>query len=133
MKKKILVSLLVVLLLLVSYYCAMLISTNGLIDYVQGVMQGDISGSEVEDSPLRIYSYFASRDDFEYADVKVSRVFVIHNFTDGYMWVDYSIKAYNENGEVIAGSATTFPTGLSKWKIHRENGEWKVVDIVESP
>ncbi len=131
--KKALIILLIVALVLMLYYVAMLISTNGLIDYVKGVMRGDITDSEVGDSPLRMYSSFASHDEFDHADVKINRVFVIHNFSDGYMWIDYSIKAYDENGKLIAGSATTFPASLSKWKIHRENGEWKIVEIIESP
>ena len=130
--KKALIIILIIVLVIALYYVAMLISTNSLVDYFKDVVKGNIPETEIADTPLHQY-YVADEDDFKYADVSITRAFVIHNFFDGYMWIDYDIKAYDENDEITSGSATSFPCGLSRWKIHRENGEWKVVEIDEAP
>lgn len=48
----------------------------------------------------------------------------------GYMWVYYSRKGFDESGKINTGSRGI----LSLWCLEQDgNGQWRVVDIVESP
>ena len=52
-----------------------------------------------------------------------------NNFKDGYIWVKYDGEQLDSYGNIVSGSWDI----ISRWKIHKENGEWKVVDIKEHP
>jgi len=54
-------------------------------------------------------------------------VLVAHNFSDGYIFVMYSVEGFDASGKSTYGS-----WGIkSLWKIHKEDGRWDVVDIFE--
>ncbi len=114
--------------LIIITYIAMFVSTNSVVNDVKNVMLGNVSAAEIEGTPLSRYNVKKwSPDSIVEADI--TRIFVWHNFVDGYMYVRYSYKGVDENGEILTASGPLF----SLWKIHRENGKWKVVEIQEAP
>lgn len=110
-------------------YLIMFINTNSVVGYVNEVMHGDISQSETNGTPLSRYNIKALEPDVDIIEANVTRFFVWHNFFDGYMYVRYSYKGTDENGKLLTASGPLF----SRWKIHRENGKWKIVEIEEAP
>lgn len=128
----------IVLLIFISLtliYLIMLWDTNPIVDYAEAVFKGEIPREEIENTPWDEY------DTTNYSDgkprgaaeveIEISRVFVMHNFFDGYMWVTYENVGYDERGEMLyLDTAKLYP---AKWKIHRENGKWVLVDVDEHP
>ena len=74
-------------------------------------------------------SLSAQETDIGETEVSLIRYFTIHNFKDGYIWAIYSNKAFESSGKQFDGSGR-IPT---KWKIHKENGKWEIVEIFEAP
>ncbi|MDR2196774.1 MAG: hypothetical protein LBO07_02290, partial [Coriobacteriales bacterium] len=60
---------------------------------------------------------------------ELRRVFVLHNFSDGYVWVRYT--------RTIESTGFDFPSGSynipSLWRIHKDEDGWHIVDIEERP
>jgi len=108
-------------------YLIMLIDTNPVVNEVKNVMSGQISKELTQDTPLSMYN----TADWNPTSVNISirRVFVWHNFRDGYMRVIYTYKAFDSSGTGLTGSSRV----LSKWTIHKENGKWVITDIEEAP
>ena len=109
-------------------YFIMFVNTNSIVYNVKNIMIGNVDGEITANTPLDRYN-IVSR--FPNAKVKanVTRLFTWHNFFDGYMWVIYSYETEENDQDIKPGTWNV----ISKWKIHRENGEWKVIDIEESP
>lgn len=115
----------------ILFYGAMVIDTNSVIHRAKAHFSGNIR-PDVTD-PLNRYNFIWNRDrsyhDAKTVESSISREFVWHNFKDGYIDVKYYCKYYDENGKLGYGSAGVH----SKWIIHKENGQWKVVKIIEAP
>lgn len=135
MKKKIIIVLSIIALILANVL--MWVDTNSLIVYVEDVFKGEVPFSEVENTPLNDRGYYVKRDNsiadskdeiIERVDIDISRRFVLHDFFDGFMFVKYSCYGYNQKGEEIYGSIVN-----SKWIIHKEDGQWRITDIIEGP
>lgn len=107
----------------------MLIDTNSVFNYAKDVFLGKVPHDEVAGTPLSIYD-ITKRDYITKVDLEISRAFVFHNFTDGYMYVKYDHRGYDDSGELRYGSIAEFPR-WDIWKIHKENGKWKIVKIRE--
>ena len=56
-------------------------------------------------------------------------LFTFHNFREGYLWVFYTYKVYDVDGNILTGSSRI----PSKWKIVKTNGSWEIVEIYEDP
>ena len=109
----------------------MLLTTNPVVDQVKAAMEGKLSVESTENTPLAQYN---SQNNFKSiiparADISICRIFVMHNFTDGVMWVKYTYKAFDAKGNILRGAANV----PSRWTIHKENGEWKITAIKEDP
>ena len=136
-RNKVKIVILSLLLTLVLLYLAMFISTNSVIEYVERVFNGEVPEA-ITGTPLgaynihRIYGneYKSSRgvSELKY-EYKVSRLFVLHNFFDGYVWIKYEFSIYNKEGRRMA--FTRVP--IARLTIHRENGEWVITRRVEDP
>ena len=128
MKTKILRIVVVVILMILTAYAIIFNNTNALIQEVENVMYGNVDKSVTQDSPLKVYN---RKGEFNttHTEVELTRLFVIHNFFDGYMWVKYSYEDFDEQDRRTYGSWNI----VSKWKIHKENGKWKIVEIIEKP
>jgi hypothetical protein len=61
-------------------------------------------------------------------DVTISRYFVIHNFSRGYMWIRYELRTYNSDQSARAGASS-----YACWTIQKVDGAWRIVDIEEGP
>ena len=108
-------------------YLLMFINTNAVVAEVENIMYGNVDKSETEGTPLNMYNYSNIYQNAE-VEVKITRLFTIHNFFDGYIWVKYSRKTIRNDIDIYPGAIAT-----SCWKIHRENGKWKIVEIYEAP
>ena len=136
-RNKIRVVLLSVVLIIILLYLAMFLSTNSVIDYVERVFNGDVP-EETNGTPLAPYNIHkiygneykeqrgASELQYEY---RVNRLFVLHDFFDGYVWIKYEFFIKDENGVVLAGTIEP----IARLTIHRENGEWIVTEVNERP
>ena len=116
------------LLFLIIIYILMFINTNSVTNYAKKVMLGKVALDETNNTPLTRYNVAAYYPHTE-MDAKITRLFVCHNFFDGYMWVYYSYEAKDNDGNIVSGTWGV----VSKWKIHREDGKWRIVDIDEQP
>lgn len=66
-------------------------------------------------------------------DLKLNRLFTLHNFFDGYVWFYYHVEYFNKGDDQPIGGAATTTFLPIKMKIHKENGRWKVVQVWERP
>lgn len=126
MKKRIVF---LIIFLLIIFYFVEIRSTQSVVKYVENVFRGEIPVSETQGSPVDRYNIQRYRETGN-MDLKITPVFAFHNFFDGYLWVHYSCAVYSseENKDVTFGSIA-----YSRWRIHRENGEWKIIEILEAP
>ena len=119
------------IILLVVLYLLMLFSTNTILRSFKDCVRGNLIEENEECGCLNRYK-ISDTIEYDELDIKIRRVFVAHNFFDGIMIVDYSIMATSDN-RLTYYSSTDFPFYLSKWKIHRGEDGWIVVEIEESP
>ena len=112
-------------------YIALLVSTNGLMKEVKSVFLGNIDILETEGKPIDRYNIDKYLINKELGDVKLSivRIFTLHNFSDGYIWIRYTFEAKDTVGKVITGSYNI----PAKWKIHKRAGKWEIAEIYEAP
>lgn len=115
------------ILLLLLLYAVFFLNTNSVMRYAKSVFRGEISSEEVVGTPL--YRYYPKDSEIVKVDLNLKRIFVSHNFKDGYIWVKYDEEQLDSSGNIVSGSWRI----ISRWKIHKEDGEWKVVDIKEHP
>ncbi len=117
----------IVLLLFLSlflFYVVLFLNTNSVMRYAKSVFRGEIALEEVVDSPMWRY-YPKNEPELDKVDLNIYRTFVLHNFSDGYIWIKYDVAYIDSSGYEFSGSRNRSP----RWKIHKENGEWKVVEI----
>jgi len=104
--------------------------TDALLQYAEAVFAGDIPVDEADSTSLRSYNWRGRYDnlgDNPRADFELERRFVLHNFSDGNIWVRYTIRVYDSNNELVFGSARV----PSLWKIHKTVDGWEVVLVIE--
>lgn len=97
--------------------------------YAKSVFRGEIALEEVVDSPMYMRYYPRNEPELDKVDLNLYRTFVLHDFSDGYIWIKYDVARIDSSGYEFSGSRNV----SSRWKIHKENGEWKVVEIKEAP
>ena len=125
---KYLIFIMVIVAIVLLMYLGMFFSTNHLIEYVENVMLGNVLVEDTAGTPLERYN---NRDIYENAQVQVSiiRLFTIHDFSNGYIWVKYTYETQKNDMGILVSTADV----ISRWKIKRENGVWKIVEIKENP
>jgi hypothetical protein len=117
--------LLCVIIALIAVYIVMLCDTDSVLQDFRDCVSGEVS-ENLKDSALYELYYNANA---ESAEVKVRRNFVIHNFTKGVIYANYTYHVFDKDGNEVRGSHKV-PT---KWYIEKINGRWSVVDIDERP
>ena len=127
MKKSIKILGIVLCVILIIYFI-MFFSTNKLVNDVENIMLGRVPADVTEGKEIHRYNNSAVYLNAE-VDVSITRLFVVHNFSDGYMWVKYSYVTKKNDKDILPSSVNV----ISRWKIHRENGKWEIVEIVEEP
>jgi hypothetical protein len=127
MRNKYLIIGFVIISLVTLVYIIMLIDTNDLMKEVKSVFLGKVPYSETKGKPISRYNTSS------YSGTKISlsliRLFNFHNFSDGTIYIYYTVVVYDRDGEILYGS-WRIP---AKWKIHKENGQWLITDIIEDP
>ena len=125
--KRVIVILVAVLLVI---YIVMLLTTNGLMHRVKDAVYG--VGEAPQNPYSKIYDYFDGArgyDNIKVKDFAMHRLFVIHGFNHGYMWVLYSYEVYSDEGEIIRGCRNI----LSRWEIQKIDGQWDIVAVKQRP
>jgi hypothetical protein len=129
-KKMVLLIIIFIVLLLVVIYTFMLISTNQIVRDVENVMRSNVAMELTEGLPIHMYNRQNEHGirTFSYY-VKINRIFVLHNFNEGYMWIRYWRKGYDSEGNVMFGSSDI----PARWRIQKTNGNWEIIEIIEKP
>lgn len=124
------ISLLTVLLCII-YYSVMLHDTDSLLTDFANCIKGDSVSNTITNTEL--YKYYNRNElynnEISDADINIRRLFVLHNFHRGIMFIKYDCETFNKSGEHIYGSANVY----AKWYIEKKNGVWTVVDVIEKP
>ena len=124
----------VIFLIMIAIYSSIFMNTNSIKKDVIQVLSGEVDPEITVGRPMNKYNSKASLsylipDERTKANVRIARLFVLHNFFNGYMWVRYTCEITSEDGTRIMG-AWNVP---AHWKIHRQNGKWEIVEIIEKP
>ena len=114
--------------IVILLYTIMLLDTNSVVKDVKNIMLGNVDEAITTNTPLSKYNFSSVLQNAE-VKVQITRLAVIHNFFDGYMWVKYSYETIKNDNDLMPGSWDV----ISRWKIHRENGGWEIVEITEAP
>ena len=84
--------------------------------------------SKEEFDSINVYnSYQISKEDNSNVELKLYPIAMIHNFKDGYVWMNYSITITDKSGEIIAGS-WDIPIKITLKKV---DGIWYLTNIYE--
>ena len=78
------------------------------------------------DFEKKLYCPTAEKDKIQ---LKLRRIFVLHNFKDGTMIFTYSLIFYDKNGKTVSHNLN-IPVIAT---IHKEDGKWYIVDVNEDP
>lgn len=118
----------VIVLAIIGIYCAGVLSTNALWAEIERAFVSTKEEYESDDLGIPEYIFVPEYcEDIGKIEAEIQRVFVLHNFFDGYIWASYTRKIYNKRGEMIYGAVSRFPR-LLKIKIHRDGLEWMIVN-----
>jgi len=148
----------IIFLSIIFIYILMFLNTNSLVKKIEQHMLGEIKLTpEIEqklllaeaeaisekksifdytltdDLPLyELYNFnYAKKHNFPTAEkdkiyFKLRRNYVLHNFKDGIMNYTYTLRYFDKYGKKAQGIKENFITAT----IHKEKGEWHIVDIV---
>lgn len=131
MKKRVLKVLTFVFIAISILYVAIFIDTNAITKEVKNAFLWESGENETLGRSIDIYnvkSSFPNETPIK-IDLTLIRLLVLHNFNDGYIWAYYDYAAYKADGSLLTGSWGIF----TKWKIHKANGKWEIVKIIEAP
>lgn len=109
------------------FYTVLLFDTNPIVREAKEVMLGNVEYSSTEGTPLHRYNRNNILENAK-VNVHIRRILVLHDFSDGYMWVKYTYETVRNDKNIYPGSSA-----ISRWKIHKEYGKWEIVEIKEDP
>ena len=112
-KCKVLMVVGIVVALFLSLYLLLLVSTNSVVEYVESVFKGAVPRDELP-ACLESYDITENQPYLSEVDVTITRRFVLHNFSEGYMWVKITVEGHTSDGSPGYGEVTT-----SRWKIQK--------------
>lgn len=115
--------------IILAIYAAMLMDTLSVVRETKDVFYGKVDASQIADLPIRRYNITESHPDADIVKVNIIVLFTLHNFKDGYMWIQYTDETYNSKGVSVSGDSHI----PARWRIHKENGKWVIIDIDEAP
>lgn len=117
----------------VVFFFLEFVSTNSLWEKVTVAFKTKQAEYNLDDIGIPSYVFLSDNyNNISRVEFEGRRVFVIHNFFDGYIWASYTRKVYDDKGELLYGSEAKFPR-LLRIKIHRERGEWRIADVYDPP
>ena len=114
--------------IIIMLYFIIFTSTDSIVSNVENIMLGNVDSTITKNSPLERYN-IVGRFPNAKVEANITRLFVAHNFFDGYMWVIYSYQTVENDSDIKPATNNV----ISRWKIHREDGKWQVVEIQEKP
>ena len=130
-KIKMVFIILVVIISVLITYIVILNNTNSVLDDFYNCIVDNSDSKALKDTAL--YKYYNRNELFDNkicsAKINIQRTFVIHNFCQGVMFVNYDCETFDDKGKHIYGSTNV----RSKWYIKKEHGKWIVYDIDEKP
>jgi len=92
-------------------------------------MREGVDDETVADTPLTRYNVKAWEPNAAEVEANVTRLFVWHGFSKGFMYVRYFYKGEDASGKLLTASGPL----ISKWTIQKIDGEWVITDIEEAP
>ena len=132
MKKKAFLIIAILIFLIVSLlYIFMLMNITDLVQEVKDVFSWKYDLEYTKGKAIDRYNYNGRFGDTQLgdADLILFPIFVLHDYRNGYVWAFYNYKAYDVDGDLITASLNVF----TKWRVHKENGKWAIVEISEKP
>lgn len=130
-KSKILIIIAIIVILLGVTYSIILHDTDAVIDDFYNCINNRVTSNIIENTEL--YRYYNKSDLYSEGvsetDIKAKRLFVMHNFHKGVMFIKYDCKIFNKHGDLIYGSSNIY----AKWYIEKNDGIWVVTDVIEKP
>ena len=130
MKKIIKRILLLLICMLVSYYLACMVAVIPVIVYAHKIFTGEITTDQHDDVLFDYYHYEDEGEDPISVKCYIIPYFVLHDFKKGSIHVSYSVERYDgSNGDLLHGARHI----NSCWKIKKEDGIWKVTEVLEAP
>ena len=123
-KKKIGITLLCILFILLVLYGILFWSTRPVITKVESIFRGEVPAAELAGSCLEKYNITATRPEITELDIDVDTLFTIHNFSEGYMWVIFTCEAHD-----ATGGLAYYEQSKARWEIKKSDGEWEVVAV----
>ncbi|MBQ7296310.1 MAG: hypothetical protein IJW86_09010 [Clostridia bacterium] len=90
-----------------------------------GEIMTDVSGNELKNAgELSLYS--VKKAEVSRAEAKINLITADFTFSNGYMWVEYTKKDYDNSENLIEEKEA-----LAYWKLKKQDGIWSVVKIKE--
>lgn len=105
-------------------YGIMVLSTNGIYQYVQEVIKKQVIITD-ENDPLSYFSNDSKLQNAEYSEFKFKRKNIWHNFRKGQMTIVFSENIFDNNDSLIH----QFENIEVVIYLKKQNGEWVVTDI----
>ena len=131
MKNKIIKIIFILFIIIISLYVIMLIDTNNLKTDFEDCILDKTTSIAVKNSEL--YRYYNRKELYDnnisYVDADIRRLFVIHNFHTGVIYVSYFCQTFDDKGKMVYSS----PDSHAKWYIKKKHGRWIVYDVDEKP
>jgi hypothetical protein len=127
---RVILSIILILSVVLGFYYLMYRDTDSVVEEVTMLLKGEATVEFQPGTPYSRYDRSYARELWQavFFEAQVDRIFVIHNFHDGYMWIHYEIMAYNKDMRVVHGSIAP-----ARWTIHKEDGVWRIVAVEEDP
>ena len=131
MRKTVLIIIATIIVLFGVTYSIILHDTDSVLNDFINCIKCNTASDTVADTEL--YRYYSRNEMFDNeiydANVNVRRLFVIHNFHKGVMFIKYDCETFNGSGEHVYGSSDVY----AKWYIEKKDGIWVVTDVIEKP
>lgn len=125
---KIIVILLIAIILMFFIVEAyMFISLSGIYFHAKEILQGEVYIPEELDSYSWYYGYDSYRADKVELDIRP--VWAWHGIKKGSLWIRYSVKTYDKNGEEMTGCGYIG----SEIEVEKIDGKWTAVAVHEDP
>lgn len=122
--KMVAVSMSVCIILMVLAYLIMFLNTNSLVNYVESIYRGKVSSEKLENEWYNHFDIVRKRPEIAQVDIDISRVFVWHNFHEGFMWVNIDCEAHDSSDRVTYGS-----DAYERWDIKKTERGWEIINV----
>jgi hypothetical protein len=126
MVRRILITVSVIVVAFAAIYGSLLLDVMPVTDRGRMVLEGTISPDVAVEEALKTY-------DMEWRDPTLAEVdfkvlFALHDFRDGLVVVQYSCKGEDRDGFSLGSYHVN-----NTWRIHKEDGAWRVVYVYGRP